>query len=86
MNGSYLRKSNFDKKENIQINHFEIRLNEHPKTVFVETHKQRIRSLQEVVDFIEASLFTLIAGFKDFTFQPFDESCERVHFVLQKKS
>ena len=83
-NGSYLRKSRFDKKKNIQKNYFEIELTQHPKTIFCEMHLQTIRPLDEVVDFINKSPFTMVAGYQDFTFKPYHEKCERVHFVLKK--
>lgn len=84
--GSYLRKSWFDRKEAIQNNYFEIRMMDRPAVLFCEYHQQRIRALQEILSFIEDSPFTLLAGYKDFTFEPFDEKCERVHFVLKKES
>ena len=82
--GSYFRKSTFDKKNNVQINYFEIKLANKPKTIFCETHHQRIRRLDEIVQFVDASPFSLLAGYKDFTFKPYSETCERVHFVLKK--
>jgi SAM-dependent methyltransferase len=86
MNGGYVRKSSFDRKEGIQKNYFEIKLNDRPGIVFCEHHQQRIRSLKEILTFIEASPFKLMAGYKEFSFEPFDEKCERVHFVLKKET
>jgi hypothetical protein len=84
-NGSYFRKSFYDRRNFIQINSFEIKLPTHPKVIFCERHQQRIRPLSEIVQFITQSPFTLLAGYKEFTFTPFDEECERVHFVLRKE-
>lgn len=84
--GSYFRKSEFEKKEAIQKNYFEIKLKSQPKKIFCENHQQRIRPLKEIVDFIENSPFTFVAGYQEFTFEPFAEDCERVHFVLKKES
>ena len=85
-NGSYVRKSSFDRQEFIQKNYFEIKLHDRPGFVFCENHQQRIRPLKEILMFIDASPFDLLAGYKDFTFEPFDEECERVHFVLKKEA
>lgn len=85
-NGGYLRKSSFDRKESLQKNYFEIKLKARPSIVFCEHHQQRIRPLKEILDFIDASPFTLLGGYKEFSFEPFDEKCERVHFVLKKES
>lgn len=84
--GGYLRKSSFDRKEGIQKNYFEIKLKDQPNIIFCEHHQQRIWPLQHVLSFIEASPFQLLAGYKEFSFEPFDEQCERVHFVLKKES
>ncbi len=84
--GGYLRKSSFDRKECIQKNYFEIKLKDQPNVIFCEYHQQRIWPLQHVLTFIEASPFKLLAGFKEFSFEPFDEQCQRVHFVLKKES
>lgn len=84
--GGYLRKSSFDRKESIQKNYFEIRLVDHPNIAFCENHQQRIRPLTEILNFVENSPFTVLAGYKEFTFEPFEEHCERVHFVLRKEA
>ncbi|MBN1560070.1 class I SAM-dependent methyltransferase [candidate division KSB1 bacterium] len=84
--GSYHRRSTFDRKENIQTNYFEIKLSHQPGHLFCETHHQRIRHLEEIVALIDHSPFSLIAGYKEFSLEPYHENCERVHFVLKKNS
>lgn len=84
--GSYVRRSTFDKKKKIQSNYFEIKLQQNPKVTLCETHQQRIWSLAQVKVFIHESPFDLLAGYKNFSFDPQTEKCERVHFVLKKKS
>ncbi len=81
--GSYVRKSRFDKKEHIQINYFEIRFHKN-KTIYCETHRQKIRSLENVLSIIDQSPFTLSGYYHDFTFNPGSETSERIHFVLRK--
>ncbi|MBN1479839.1 class I SAM-dependent methyltransferase [candidate division KSB1 bacterium] len=82
----YVRKSTFDKKNHIQTNHFEIRLAQNPGMTLCETHRQRIWPLEDIQAFIQDSPFDLLAGYKNFSFDPLTEKCERVHFVLKKKS
>ncbi|MBN1466052.1 class I SAM-dependent methyltransferase [candidate division KSB1 bacterium] len=82
--GSYHRKSTFDREKNIQTNYFEIKLAHQPGVLFCEMHRQRIRQLEEIVDIIRRSPFDLVAGYKDFSLAAYSENCERVHFVLKK--
>jgi hypothetical protein len=49
-------------------------------------HQQTIRPLGEVIDLIKESPLSMVAGYQDFTFSPYHEKCERVHFVLKKNS
>ena len=82
--GKYHRRSTFDKRDFIQTNYFEIKLSHKPRVVYCETHRQKIQHLDDIVKFIEKSPFRLIAGYKEFSFEPYRENCERVHFVLEK--
>ena len=83
--GAFVRQSSFEKKTNLQENYFEITLDDNPEILFCETHRQVIRSLDEIISFIDKSQFELVAGYKNFTFKPYTEKSERVHFVLQKR-
>ncbi len=82
--GAYSRVSSFDGANNVQKNYFEIALKSQPGIVYCETHRQVIRPLYEIISFVRETPFKLLAGYKDFTFKPFTEKSERVHFVLQK--
>lgn len=82
--GSYFRKSRFIEKKNIQENIFKIRLAKFPRVIFYETHVQKILSISQVLELIKRSSFKLLAAYKDFTSEPYNERCERVHFVLEK--
>ncbi len=84
-NASYYRKSYFKKDDQIQINYFEIQLNEFPQTIFCETHQQRIRSLENVKSLIDDTNFSLVGCYRNFTFQPAVEKSERIHLVLKKE-
>ncbi len=82
--GSYYRKSHFDQKTALQSNYFEIKLNKYPGYTFCEHHRQRIHSLDEIMQFIKQTPLTLLGCYNGFTFTPGDEYAERVHFVLTK--
>jgi len=83
-NGSYYRKSRFDRKKSIQTNYFEIKLENYPEYIFCETHQQRILSLAEVIQFINQTDFSHLGCYNGLTFRPGNEYSERVHFVLKK--
>jgi len=82
--GSYYRKSRFDRKNAIQTNYFEIKFKEYPDYIFCEKHQQRIISLAEVIQLINQTDFHHLGCYSEFTFNPGNESSERVHFVLKK--
>lgn len=82
--GSYKRSSWFDTQTLIQTNQFEISYNDTPQKIFCETHQQKIRYLDDIKHMVSNSAFEYVNAFKDFTFQPHSERCERVHFVLRK--
>jgi SAM-dependent methyltransferase len=83
--GTYWRNSYYRPRSSIQFNEFKIVLTREPKITYHEIHKQKIVSLQKVLDYIAASRFALLAAYADFTFQPAREQAERLHFVLQKR-
>jgi predicted TPR repeat methyltransferase len=82
--GAYQRSSFFEPDENIQTNQFEITLDRGASEIYVERHRQKIRTLSQIDEFIGQSPFKRIAAFRDFTFETATEQCERVHFILQK--
>ena len=82
---AYYRKSSFDKGTMIQKTRFEITFATNPKMVYRETHRQRIRMLDEIDRLVLDSPFHIIGRYRDFTFEPGTEASERVHFVLQKR-
>ena len=83
---SYVRKSRYIVDEGIQENYFEIKLESDPEYIFTERHRQRIRALNTVRNMIFESPFKLLGSYRDFSFHPMIEDCERVHFVLQRQS
>lgn len=82
--GAYRRTSFFEPGENIQTNQFEITLDHKTAEIFSEVHCQKIRALSQVEELIEQSPLKRVGAFKDFSFEPATEQCERVHFILQK--
>ena len=82
--GSYLRKSEFDERNSIQKNYFEIRYDLNPQITYCESHKQTIHSLDQVIGFIDDCPFELVGYFNNFSFNMGSEQSERVHFVLRK--
>lgn len=83
--GTYWRNSYYRPRSSIQYNEFKIVLTREPQVTYHEIHKQKILSLQKVLEHIAASRFALLAAYADFTFQPAREQAERLHFVLQKR-
>jgi hypothetical protein len=83
--GTYWRSSYYRPRSGIQVNEFKIVLTREPLVTYHEVHKQKIISLQQVLAYITASRFALLATYADFTFQPAREHAERLHFVLQKR-
>ncbi len=83
-NAGYLRKSRFEKEQQLQINYFEIRYKKFPEVIFCETHKQRIKSVKEIEDLIQQTNFEVLGYYSGFSLQPGGEESERVHFVLKK--
>ncbi len=81
---SYKRISSFLPKKSVQINRFEIKF-DNRKEVYSENHRQVIRYLAEIDDFIARTAFKKEAAFRDYTFLPAVEECERVHYVLRRK-
>ena len=83
-NFKYLRESYYNRITRIHENKYTINFN-NDLTDYVEIHKQKIFSLNEVLKFIRLSGFRLIGYFDDFTFKKPDKDSLRIHFVLQNK-
>jgi len=81
---AYLRKSRFDKEQQVQINYFEIHYKKSPEIIFCETHRQRIRRVKEIQAMIRQTDFEVAGCYSDFSFRPGNEKSERVNFVLKK--
>lgn len=79
----YRRHSYYDRQRRLQFNHFHL-LFDGQDTELEELHTQRIYSVAEVLDRIEASPFELLGAFDGFTFARGSEESERVHFVLRR--
>ena len=80
---SYTRHSFYRPEDHMQINEFEILFDDQPER-WIETHRQRIYTLNEISTAVEASPFELLGMYDDFSFRPPTEYSDRVHFVLRK--
>ena len=80
---SYKRHSYYDRKRNLQYNHFSIELDSGPG-VHEETHTQHIYSWSDLQLILEACPFELLGAFSGFTFNKGSARSDRVHFVLRR--
>lgn len=83
--GYYRRESRFEPETSLQYNYFEIELSSRPGCLYKEVHTQKIRSLDEIEQFITASPFIHCGHYANFSLRPGSEKADRVHFVLQKR-
>ncbi len=81
---TYTRKSYFDNKSRIQYNDFEFKIPGKSKRIYVEHHKQKIRTVNEVIKILQKTPFQLVATHSEFTFLPVRRNSKRVHFILKK--
>ena len=81
---SYVRRSTFYSNARIQENLFEISFQEVPDITFVEKHRQRIRSMDEVKALLKSTSFHVEGIFDGFSFRPGNEESERIHYFLVK--
>lgn len=77
----YERLCRFNRRGNIQENHFVIQKNGRR---YVENHYQKIYRLVEISDMIAMTPLVECGRFDDMSLLPGNEDSERVHFVLQK--
>ena len=82
---SYLRKSYFNAKTQIQINTFKIKLKKYPYRLFFEEHKQRIWEITKVDELVSGNGFQIMGKYSEFSFLPVDARSERVHYVVKAK-
>jgi SAM-dependent methyltransferase len=80
---SYSRTSEYIKSEHLQLNTFEL-FDIKNKIHYVEKHRQRIYSLDEVQSIINKSKMKILNIYDDFTFNKGNKYSERIHFVLKK--
>ncbi len=80
----YLRESSYDRKKHIHENKFAINFKKELNE-YVETHRQKIFYLKEIIKFFQLTNFQLLGYFDDFSFKKGSEESLRVNFVLQKK-
>ena len=80
----YTRHSTYDKKAKVQINEFQITWKNKPNQVFVETHRQIVKSLESVEKLIPKSEFSVLGIYDNYTTEQATEFSDRVHFLLQK--
>jgi len=79
----YRRHSYYDRDRRLQFNHFRLRFDGQDAEL-EELHVQRIYTVAEVVERVEASPFELLGAFDGFTFARGSEASERVHFALRR--
>lgn len=77
----YERNSWFIGTDNTQYTEFIVYEN---GQAYVEMHQQKIRPLDEWMDWIAKSPFELLGAISNFSFRKAGPSSERIHFILQK--
>lgn len=86
-NFRFFRSSTYNTEEQIHTNTFQIqKLGTDQETVldeFVEVHRQRIYSLQQMVDIIDQTAYKIQATYRDFEFEEADDESLRITMVLQ---
>ncbi len=79
----YIQQSNYDKMNKIHYNTFSIKKDD---IEFKEEHKQRIYSIEEMIEIISQSNLQLLDVFEAFTFEDLHEKSLRAQFVLGKNN
>ena len=77
----YARKSWYHKEKSIQYNEFEIHVD---GQIFKELHQQKIRFMEEWIQFIESSPLKFMAAYHNFSLRKARNKSERIHFVCRK--
>ncbi len=78
----YERRGWFNEEEQMQYNEFVVY---QKGRRYVETHRQRIRSLKEWDSLIEQTPLRIIGRLTEFSFRSPHRRSERVHYICQKK-
>jgi len=85
---SYVRESYFDIKKSIQHNDFTIysRSEENPGYYekYVEAHRQKVFSVQEVEKMIPPKRFEVLGIWDEYSFRKYTAKSLRIHFLLRK--
>lgn len=83
----YYRISDFDARNNIHINEFEIeKLDDNHKNIeqrFIEIHKQKIYTLREILSIAEKTDFEIISYYDGFNLKKATSNSLRITMVLQ---
>lgn len=86
-NHRYFRLSSYDADKRIHKNEFRIeKLADDHETVlqqFRETHRQKIYTLQQMLDIIDQTAYNIRAKYSGFDFEEADEKSLRITMVLQ---
>jgi SAM-dependent methyltransferase len=77
------QKSNYNKKNRIHYNYFEITFSD--GTMVKEVHKQKIYRFNDYFDLIDKTSLYVSKCYDTFTFKPASSESERVQFVLKRK-
>jgi len=79
---SYWRHSYYLRPSRIQVTEFKIRFDRQDR-VLTELHRQRIYSLDEILQIVNHSALACVGFYDDRSFRAGSEDSDRVHFVLQ---
>lgn len=86
-NYRFLRTSTYDAEDQIHTNTFRIQqLTSDQSTVldeFMEVHRQKIYSLQQMLDIIDQTAYNIRAKYSDFEFEEADDESLRITMVLK---
>lgn len=79
------RHSVFHRETGLQTNEF-LFVDAERQTRVKELHRQRIYSLQEILESVPNDCWSVLGAFDGFTFEPPDEDSERIHIVMRAVS
>lgn len=81
---SYIRQSSYSRAKAIQVNEFLISMNSNSKTVYLETHQQKIYKIDEILSIIPLDVYDILGIYDGFSLRVGSEKSDRVYFVLRK--
>jgi len=82
----YVRQSYYLPDKRKQINEFYITLKTRENVCYKEYHEQKIYRIDELMEIIPQQFFELVGIYDGFSLRPGTEKCDRVHFLLKKKT